>query len=170
MIVVRLGTAVTNTGGHYAYAIEPLTASANFQARYTTAGVWGASTSPVVLETVTTPPPPPPPAGWSDNVQLASETGMAINAYRASQGLSALTIVSASESLEACVKTNTTGTVCDPGVLASGYVTGPDVVQAWESSPTHNATLVVPEWGQMSHAAITHSDGGSANIGCEFTF
>lgn len=164
----HLGTAVTNSGGGYAYATRQLNSSTNFQARYTATGIWNASNSPVALQTVTT--PPVTVVGWSKNAQLAANTADAINVYRASKGLSTLTVTPASDTLDSCVKTNTTGTICDPGVLASGYLTGPTVVQAWEGSPIHNATLVVPEWGKVSCTAYTHSDGGSSDIGCEFTF
>jgi len=161
---VHLGAANTNSAGVYFFTTAALAVSTSFQARYASSAYLNAANSAMIKASVVL------PNQWSINPKLAADTAAAVNVYRVQQGLNALIITPATDAINSCVALNSTGTFCDPGNLASGYLTGPAVVDAWKASPEHNSYLLVDIWGHMTCAAYTSSDAISGNVGCHMDF
>lgn len=170
----HIANANTNSVGAYIFSPRKLTKTISYQVRFPATVKWTASVGPVQVITVAkTPPvvtPLPVTPVWTPNAKLAADTAAAVNVYRVQQGLKPLVIMPTSAFVDSCVAKNSTGVICDPGVLASGFLTGPAVAEAWRVSPEHNAYIVGADWVQISCAAYTFSDGHSGNVGCQTDF
>ena len=107
-----------------------------------------------------------PSASWQRDSGLASSTVGAVNSWRRSHGLKALSSGGGCPSSDALSYAQSEGGSGGCGLDAYGYTSGSGAVDAWAGDPGHRAALASPDYTAIGCTAYSKSDGSGASVSC----